>query len=108
MRHSAQSMVTSSPSGSDVTTERTEVALGSAGVSELGCCMAKKLAEAVDELLDALVWMRRKAKKHEPVDDVIDALMKMRRRAKRKLAKTHPKKSPKAKKRKRLSSQGRK
>ena len=70
--------------------------------------MAKKLAEAVDELLDALLWMRRKAKKHEPVDEVIDALMKMRRRAKKKLAKAHPKKSLKAKKRKRSSSQGRK
>jgi ClpP class serine protease len=70
--------------------------------------MAKKLAEAVDELLDALVWMRRKAKKHEPVDEVIDALMKMRRRAKKKLAKNHPKKSQAAVNRKRLSSQGRK
>jgi len=40
----------------------------------------------VDDLLDALVWMRRKAKKHEPVDDLIDALMQMRRKAKKKLA----------------------
>jgi len=31
--------------------------------------------------------MRRKAKKHEAVDDLIDALMKMRRKAKTKLAK---------------------
>jgi hypothetical protein len=37
-------------------------------------------------LLDALVWMRRKAKKHEPVDDLVDALVKMRRKAKKKLA----------------------
>jgi hypothetical protein len=38
--------------------------------------MAKK-SEPVDELLDALVWMRRKAKKHQPVDDLIDALIDM-------------------------------
>ena len=49
--------------------------------------MAKKKRESVDELLDALVWMRRKAKKHEPVDDFIDALMQMRRKAKKKTAK---------------------
>ena len=48
--------------------------------------MAKK-REAVDNLLDALVWMRRKAKKHEAVDDLIDALMKMRRKAKKKAVK---------------------
>jgi hypothetical protein len=48
--------------------------------------MAKK-NEAVDELLDALVWMRRKAKKHEPVDDLIDALMRMRRKVKKKSVK---------------------
>jgi ClpP class serine protease len=48
--------------------------------------MAKKKQEAVDDLLDALVWMRRKAKKHEPVDDLIDALMRMRKKAKKKLA----------------------
>jgi hypothetical protein len=29
--------------------------------------------EPVDDLLDALVWMRRNAKKHEPVDARIDA-----------------------------------
>ncbi|MGA2778877.1 MAG: hypothetical protein ABSF94_15080 [Steroidobacteraceae bacterium] len=46
--------------------------------------MARK-TEPVDELLDALVWMRRKAKKHEPVDDLVDALVKMRRKAKKKL-----------------------
>jgi hypothetical protein len=45
--------------------------------------MAKK-QEAVDNLLDSLVWMRRKAKKHEAVDDLIDALMKMRRTVKKK------------------------
>src|SRR5579863_5087162 len=50
------------------------------------CCVAKK-TEPVDDLLDALVWMRRKAKRHEAVDDLIDALMKMRRKAKHKLAK---------------------
>ena len=48
--------------------------------------MVKK-TEPVDDLLDALVWMRRKAKRHEAVDDLIDALMKMRRKAKHKLAK---------------------
>ena len=46
-----------------------------------------KISEPVDDLLDALVWMRSKAKRHEAVDDLIDALMKMRRKAKRKLAK---------------------
>ena len=49
--------------------------------------MAKK-REPVDELLDALVWMRRKAKKHEAVDDLVDALVKMRRKAKVKVAKS--------------------
>ena len=47
--------------------------------------MAKRKQEVVDNLLDALVWMRRKAKKHEPIDDLIDALMKMRAKAKKKL-----------------------
>ncbi len=60
--------------------------------------MAKKV-EPVDDLLDALVWMRRKAKRHEAVDDLIDALMKMRRKAKHKLAKNKrtPKKRAKSK-----------
>ncbi len=48
--------------------------------------MAKK-PEPVDNLLDALVWMRRRAKRHEAVDDLIDALLKMRRKAKKKVAK---------------------
>jgi hypothetical protein len=48
--------------------------------------MAKN-QEVVDDLLDALVWMRRKAKKHEPIDDLIDELVKMRRKAKKKVAK---------------------
>jgi ClpP class serine protease len=48
--------------------------------------MAKK-PEAVDELLDALVWMRRKAKKREAVDDLVDALLRMRKKAKKKVAK---------------------
>ncbi len=51
--------------------------------------MAKK-NEPVDDLLDALVWMRRKAKRHEAVDDLIDALMKMRRKAKEKTSKRKP------------------
>jgi cytochrome P450 len=49
-------------------------------------CMANRKREVVDDLLDALVWMRRKAKKHEPVDDLIDALMKMRRKARKKMS----------------------
>ena len=48
--------------------------------------MAKK-QEAVDNLLDALVWMRRNAKRHEAVDDLVVALVKMRRKAKKKVAK---------------------
>ncbi len=48
--------------------------------------MAKK-QEAVDNLLDALVWMRRKAKKREAVDDLVDALMTMRHKVKKKVAK---------------------
>ena len=51
--------------------------------------MAKK-QEVVDDLLDALVWMRRKAKKHEPVDDLIDALVRMRRKVKKKAVKRKP------------------
>jgi len=58
--------------------------------------MAKK-REPVDELLDALVWMRRKAKKHEAVDDLVDALVKMRRKAKKKV--TQRKRTPKRRKR---------
>jgi cytochrome P450 len=50
--------------------------------------MAKNNArEPVDELLDAMVWMRRKKKKRQPVDDLIDALLTMRRKAKKKAAK---------------------
>jgi hypothetical protein len=40
----------------------------------------------VDNLLDALVWMRRKAQRRQPVDDLVDALIKMRRKAKKKVA----------------------
>ena len=47
----------------------------------------KKKREPVDELLDAMVWMRRKKKKRQPVDDLIDALMAMRRKTKKKVAK---------------------
>jgi hypothetical protein len=50
--------------------------------------MAKE-QEAVDNLLDALVWMRRKSKEREPVDQLIDELVKMRRKAKKKVAKRH-------------------
>ena len=57
--------------------------------------MAKKKNEAVDDLLDALGGMRRKAKKHEAVDDFIDALMRMRRKVK----KVNRKAKQKAKKR---------
>jgi ClpP class serine protease len=59
--------------------------------------MAKK-QEPVDNLLDALVWMRRKAKKHEAVDDLVDALVKMRRKEKKDATK---RKSVKRKKSKR-------
>lgn len=62
----------------------------------LACRMAKK-NEPVDELLDALVWMRRKAKKHQPVDDLIDALIKMRRKAKKKVAEQKKAKKRRAK-----------
>jgi ClpP class serine protease len=58
--------------------------------------MTKK-TEPVDDLLDALVWMRRKAKRHEAVDDLIDALMKMRRKAKKKAATVKRKRSTKKK-----------
>src|ERR1700691_3528453 len=50
------------------------------------CSMTTKNSEPVDDLLDALVWMRRKAKRHEAVDDLVDALVKMRRKAKKKVA----------------------
>jgi hypothetical protein len=43
--------------------------------------------KSIDNLLDALVWMRRKAKKRKPVDDLIDELISMRRKAKKKAAK---------------------
>jgi ClpP class serine protease len=56
--------------------------------------MTKK-TQPVDDLLDALVWMRRKAKRHEAVDDLIDALMKMRRKAKKKAAAVKRKRSKK-------------
>ena len=66
----------------------------------LECCMAKQ-QEAVDNLLDALMWMRRKAKKREPVDGLIDELVKMRRKAKKKTTKKdNKKKSVKARKQK--------
>jgi ClpP class serine protease len=51
--------------------------------------------EQVDNLLDALVWMRRKAKEREPVDALIDELVKMRRKAKKKVAKKKTGKKPK-------------
>jgi hypothetical protein len=43
--------------------------------------------QALDNLLDALVWMRRKAKKRKEVDYLIDELISMRRKAKKKAAK---------------------
>jgi len=45
-----------------------------------------KIDKHVDDLLDALIWMRRKAKRREPVDDLVDALFKMRRKVKKKVA----------------------
>jgi hypothetical protein len=57
--------------------------------------MAKK-REPVDNLLDSLIWMRRKAKKHQPVDELIDALVSMRRQVKKKTSKpTRAKRKPK-------------
>jgi len=53
--------------------------------------------EPVDDLLDALVWMRRRAKKHAPVDDLVDALVTMRRQTRKKLAKRLVKKRVRAK-----------
>jgi hypothetical protein len=53
--------------------------------------------EPVDDLLDALVWMRRKAKKHAPVDDLVDALVKMRRQAKKRLAERNTQKKVRGK-----------
>ncbi len=48
----------------------------------------KKLqGQALDNLLDALVWMRRKVRKRQPVDALIDQLVVMRRKAKKKAAK---------------------
>jgi hypothetical protein len=63
--------------------------LGYSGRSgnSLECTDMAKKQEVVDDLLDALVWMRRKAKKHEPVDDLIDALVRMRRKVKKKAVK---------------------
>jgi hypothetical protein len=70
-------------------------ALGSAPHNGLGYLVAKKKKqEAVDDLLDALVWMRRNAKRHEAVDDLIDALIKMRRKAKKKAAKQSTRRKP--------------
>src|SRR3984957_11000699 len=66
--------------------EEFDAADGYRATIRIECCVAKK-PEPVDDLLEALVWMRRKAKRHEAVDDLIDALMKMRRKAKHKLAK---------------------
>jgi hypothetical protein len=69
--------------------------------------MAKR-REPVDNLLDALVWMRRKAKKHAPVDDLVDALVKMRRQAKRKLAERKIKKKVRTKSKRTLRKSGKK
>jgi hypothetical protein len=76
------------------------LAIGAGRIFVLGWRMGKK-REPVEDLLDALVWMRRKAKTHEAVDDLIDALVKMRRAAKKKLAK------PKRKSKKRKSKKRR-
>jgi hypothetical protein len=57
--------------------------------------MARK-REPVDDVLDAIVWMRRKSKKHEAVDDFIDALLTMRRNAKKKAKKVAKQKAGEA------------
>jgi ClpP class serine protease len=64
--------------------------------------------EPVDDLLDALIWMRRKAKKREPVDEIIAALMKMRREAKEKLEKRKVKKRVRSKSKQTARRSGRK
>jgi hypothetical protein len=51
----------------------------------------KVKGQALDNLLDALVWMRRKAKQRQPVDDLIAELINMRRKAKKKAAKRNGK-----------------
>jgi hypothetical protein len=48
--------------------------------------MGKKSWTA-DNLIDALVWMRRNAEKHEPVDDLINWLVSMQSNAKSKTTK---------------------
>lgn len=48
--------------------------------------MAKK-RDPVDDVLDAIVWMRRKSKQHEAVDDFINALLTMRRKTRKKAGK---------------------
>jgi hypothetical protein len=50
---------------------------------EVECCCTAKEQETVDNLQDALVWMRRKAKQRQPVDALIDELVKMRRKTKK-------------------------
>jgi hypothetical protein len=67
-----------------------------------------KAREPVDDLLDALIWMRRKAKKREPVDEIIAALMKMRREAKKKLEKRKVKKRAGSKSKQTARRSGRK
>jgi hypothetical protein len=69
------------------------VRCGRSNAALLGWSMTKK-REPVDDLLDALIWMRRKAKKHEPVDYLIDALVRMRRKAKRKATQRKQKTRP--------------
>lgn len=52
-----------------------------------------KKREPVDDVLDAIVWMRRKSKKREAVDDFIDALLTMRVNTKKKTKKSAKRKS---------------
>jgi hypothetical protein len=64
--------------------------LGCRGYRPKGISIKKKKKlkeEALDNLLDALVWMRRNVKKRQPVDVLIDELVRMRRKAKKKAAK---------------------
>ena len=73
----------------------------------------KKLAgQALDNLLDALIWMRRKAEKRQPVDELIDELVRMRRKAKKKTTKRAApsvrRKNKQSKKKKRAKTRGRK
>jgi len=51
-----------------------------------------KKREQMDDVLDAIVWIRRKSQKHEAVDDFVNAPLTMRKTTKKKAAKRKSKK----------------